>query len=242
MIDRWIKLSIAAITLVLGAYVINFYSAEISKNPESWGQIGDYLGGVLNPILSFISLVLIVKSLNLQRESNLALKMELEQSRQGEKLRSFENKFFNMIEVQSSNFQKFYVDFPGDIADTRLNGPIAVIAMENEIERLRQLQAPQNEIAAFICSCDSEDQIFGAVRTFFTCAKYVMDHLSDAKGFSQEERLEYLKTLINFTEFPLVRLNMIAIKFLDYEASRYLKSCGDFKEVLQSLELDYDAY
>jgi hypothetical protein len=32
-----------------------------------WGQLGDYIGGVLNPMLSFLTLFLLIKTLQLQQ-------------------------------------------------------------------------------------------------------------------------------------------------------------------------------
>jgi hypothetical protein len=34
----------------------------------AWGQFGDFLGGVLNPLLSFLALLAVVKNLRLQAE------------------------------------------------------------------------------------------------------------------------------------------------------------------------------
>lgn len=38
-------------------YVSNFYSVEISENPGDWGTFGDYLGGLLNPYISLLTLL-----------------------------------------------------------------------------------------------------------------------------------------------------------------------------------------
>jgi hypothetical protein len=38
------------------------------KTMAAWGQFGDFLGGVLNPLLSFLALLAVVKNLRLQSE------------------------------------------------------------------------------------------------------------------------------------------------------------------------------
>lgn len=41
-------------------YLINFGKHEFSDNPADWGTFGDYVGGVLNPILALIGLFITV--------------------------------------------------------------------------------------------------------------------------------------------------------------------------------------
>ncbi len=242
MIDRRILIAALAVAAVLGAYTINFHLSDISPKAEVWGQFGDYIGGTLNPILSFISLLLIVRSLGLQNESNKAFRDELYQSRKSEDLKSFENKFFKMIEVQSAKFQRFKINSCDDVAEKSVYSAEAVVAIEDEISRLRSNSSSDEEIATFLKTCDEQDQIFGSVRTFYTCAKFIVDHLSDSNGFSQKIRLDYMRTLINFTDFSLIRLNMMSIQFLDYEASRYLRACGEFNDIMVEVGLSYASY
>lgn len=88
----------ALIAIVYLIYWLHFYVCldyEASNDPAVWGQFGDYAGGVLNPLLSFISIVLLIKSLVLQHEANGNLKTEIKNGEKTERLRSFEVLFFN---------------------------------------------------------------------------------------------------------------------------------------------------
>jgi len=103
MINKYIIAAAIAITFVVLSYIYNFYcvlSYSISNDTAVWGQLGDYTGGLLNPILSFITLVLLIKSLSLQNEANLALRKELKNNEKTAKLRLFETQFFNMLNAQ----------------------------------------------------------------------------------------------------------------------------------------------
>lgn len=51
-------------------FVSQFYSSELSYNTEKWGQFGDYLGGVLNPILSFITILLLLWNIYTQNQES----------------------------------------------------------------------------------------------------------------------------------------------------------------------------
>lgn len=44
--------------ITLGLYAINFFGAKISSDPGDWGVFGDYVGGLLNPVISFLNLLL----------------------------------------------------------------------------------------------------------------------------------------------------------------------------------------
>ncbi|MCQ9635911.1 hypothetical protein MP477_13210 [Chryseobacterium sp. WG23] len=50
---------VMCILIVVGVYACNLAGNGISKDPEKWGQFGDYFGGVLNPILTIFNLVLV---------------------------------------------------------------------------------------------------------------------------------------------------------------------------------------
>ena len=43
----------------IGSYILEFHSSSISSDPAAWGQFGDYIGGVLNPILTLLNLVVL---------------------------------------------------------------------------------------------------------------------------------------------------------------------------------------
>ncbi len=68
----WIATAILVLLIVF-VYVLNFSKNGVSKNPENWGQFGDFFGGTLNAILSIINFIVL---------SFLTLKIvEIEESR-----------------------------------------------------------------------------------------------------------------------------------------------------------------
>jgi hypothetical protein len=46
---------------IIGCYIQTFYSHPKSANPEEWGQLGDFIGGILNPLLAAFSLYITSK-------------------------------------------------------------------------------------------------------------------------------------------------------------------------------------
>lgn len=98
------------------------FNSGLSNDTATWGQYGDFFGGILNPTLSFISIMLLLETIKLQeqvlndsRTAILLSKEELELSRtaiqissqeginQNKKLEHqiFETTFFNLVKIHS---------------------------------------------------------------------------------------------------------------------------------------------
>lgn len=61
-------LVILAIAAPIYFYVKDFHSLQRSTNPADWGTFGDYFGGILNPIISLLTLIVtIVIAINIGR-------------------------------------------------------------------------------------------------------------------------------------------------------------------------------
>lgn len=109
-----IIIAIASLVIILIplSYSLQFaYSLELplSNKQEVWGQMGDFIGGTINPILSFFTILLLIQSLNYQYNANESLKKQLKNSEKIENLRTFENLFFNLVTSQSNLFDKFNI-------------------------------------------------------------------------------------------------------------------------------------
>lgn len=93
--------------VVLGLFVYQFHG-PLSKDPQDWGQFGDYLGGILNPTFSFLALLALLATLGLQiRELRISAR-ELKNSatalvKQNETLglQTFESTFFQLLRLHN---------------------------------------------------------------------------------------------------------------------------------------------
>lgn len=244
--DRYVSIALVLIIGVFLSYFIHFYirlGYQISSSSADWAQLGDYAGGVLNPFLSFISIVLLIKSLSLQNVANQSLRDELKNNERTEKLRSFETLFFNLISSQKNLFDAFYIitsDGSGGLA--RLKGVDAVFRIEDEIQKMRDKGLGNEDIKACLEKCDGNDQIFGLSRGFYVIVLAISERLNDSRGFTLEDRRSHYMALVNFTDFSLLRLIMIYVQFMDYESCKYLRSSIEFKEILEELNLSYELY
>ena len=138
-----ILLVIAGFSIISFAVVwfryFNFFSGTpYSTNPNDWGVFGDYFGGVLNPILSFLTIILLLytikqtsdalqqskEELILSREAIEATKEELHFAHktydaQKEALQiqnnyiqqqNFENHFFSLFSILKEKISSFEYD------------------------------------------------------------------------------------------------------------------------------------
>lgn len=244
-INGYIASAVVLIIVVLIAYFVNFYlinGYRISDDSTVWSSFGDYFGGVLGPLLSFLSIVLLIKSLTLQNEANETLKVELKNSEKTEKLRSFEALFFNMIESQKTLFDSFRVKLNAAQEPVVFSGVEAVIAVEDVIERIRNSGGDDQKIKSFLEEVDSNDQLFGLTRCFYVIVMMITEKLAASEGFISQDRQYHLKTLVNFTNFAQLRLIFICVQFMEFESTKYLKSSVEFQEVMHELGMHFELY
>jgi hypothetical protein len=88
--SRWV--AVAVIIASLGAYVAYFwvYLRAPLGSTEAWGQFGDYVGGLLNPLIALLAFYWLTRSIELQaeemRETRIALQTSASAQTQQQKL------------------------------------------------------------------------------------------------------------------------------------------------------------
>ena len=101
-------------------WIHNPDNGEVMSRAEALGLSGDFLGGVLNPILSFFSFLALLFTLRLQRRELTATMEELKKSTiaaesnvrlfteqiAAQRLDAFENTFFALLKVFNTTFEK----------------------------------------------------------------------------------------------------------------------------------------
>jgi len=245
MINRYAAAAALLLFGVFASYLLQFHfklGYGVSNDPAVWGQLGDYFGGLLNPMLSFISLVLLIKSLTLQNQANQDLRNEISNTRKSERLRSFEVQLFNMIDSQRASLHTLKIEFENEGSLEVMYGADAIIKIEDDIEFLRKNSPEVNSAIEYLENADATDQIFGVTRVFYNMVKMISEKLSDSNGFSLEDRASHYLTLINFTDFALLRLVMMSAQFMQFPSTDYLKSNKEFNAVLIETGLNYNLY
>ncbi len=117
-------IAVAAFIFVLERYINNFKTFPIANDSATWGTFGDYLGGTLNPIISFLALIGLLYTIHQQAQEMQATREELkqaaeqqrqqveQQSRQSEifNLQQFESTFFSLLEQHNKAIERIDVE------------------------------------------------------------------------------------------------------------------------------------
>ncbi|HIF50484.1 MAG TPA: hypothetical protein EYQ42_02955 [Thiotrichaceae bacterium] len=97
-----------AIAIICVYLYANYYNGDIITDHSRWGEFGDYIGGVLNPVFGFFGLFALlltisiqVKELQLTRKELRNSSKALESQNETLKLQNFENSFFQMLRLHN---------------------------------------------------------------------------------------------------------------------------------------------
>lgn len=210
-------IALAIIIIVPLIYFIRFGLAlkmPLSVEQEVWGQLGDFLGGVMNPLFGFITILLLLESLKYQNTANLSLSTQISHSEKNEKLKVFENLFFHLISAQRDLYSKFKIKV---ILDNNQVSELYTAEAVDKIEKvfIEEIDKGKDftELKDLYEEIDSIYGIFDLIRNFSIIVSLVKEHLDDKNGFSAEDRAFYYEKLINLTEFSHIRLLATAIQF-----------------------------
>lgn len=110
-------IAVAAFIFVLERYINNFKTFPIANDSATWGTFGDYLGGTLNPIISFLALIGLLYTIHQQAQEMQATREELKQAaeqqhRQADifNLQQFESTFFSLLEQHNKVVERIEVE------------------------------------------------------------------------------------------------------------------------------------
>lgn len=230
----------AAVALVYGLYFGLYLGYSLSDKPEVWSQLGGYFGGILGPILSFFSIVLLISSLRLQNQANTQLKSEIQRNKKNEEIKQFEVKLFNLIDSQKVVFSNFELEFIVEGENVVKRSSKAMNELEDIIDECNDHSVGPEDKKKLLESLDSCDDIFSLVRVFYVIVKIICDTFDENTEGNKLLRKEYILTLVNFTDYSALKLIIISMKYSDFANCRYLVGCEDFIDVINGAGLrDY---
>ncbi|MDO9032705.1 MAG: hypothetical protein Q7V09_19935 [Hydrogenophaga sp.] len=87
------------LVMVLGFYFLWFSSAKVSHDSGDWGTLGDYFGGLMNPVISFATLLVAYAVWKQQRKELRQTKEALEDQAQTAEWQRKEQRFFDCLTV-----------------------------------------------------------------------------------------------------------------------------------------------
>jgi len=97
---------VVAAFFVITVFVWNFHGKSISNSPGDWGTFGDYVGGILNPVVGMATVLLVIISIVIQRRELRASLNEMKVANQAAARMSFEQSLFAWLENYHSQIRE----------------------------------------------------------------------------------------------------------------------------------------
>jgi hypothetical protein len=96
----------------------HFFPGKISEEISDWGNWGQYMSGSIGVLLSALTIILVVKSINIQTQEFNAMIENQKESTKLLILQNFENTFFNLMDLH----YKVVMNVNGYISETFYSG------------------------------------------------------------------------------------------------------------------------
>lgn len=132
--------------VLIAAYTITFWGLPFNEKPDAWGQFGDYIGGLLNPLVSALTLYVAISVWKLQKEELKETRRAMdEQAKTAEQQRQ-EQRFFDLFDIYQRTVDE--IVFSQNSKKSAL-----VYATQEEVNK-RRLQA----VGEFISTIKNNDE------------------------------------------------------------------------------------
>ncbi|EML6193751.1 TPA: hypothetical protein ACGJ2Y_000034 [Pseudomonas aeruginosa] len=223
---------VTALSILAALYFIYFYFTRDQIDAGTLGTLGDFIGGNINPVLTLISTILLIETLNLQRKATTAAEESADETkktveRQGLLIRTqiFESSFFNLVNLCLDEYKGQEIDVPKG----HLTGSRVFNFIEQEFTRRKKLGEEPSEIIEEIDS-DFGDIIFNTIKSFSSIFGFVLENAPE------ENKDRYISLATKLTPVPVIYLICIARLHTDWALLKPIETSGFFnKKGIQDL-------
>lgn len=210
--------AVAAFLIILGLYIAYFKNLSVTNDSATWGTFGDYLGGTLNPIISFLALIGLLYTIHQQAQEMQATRDELErtaeqQSRQSEifNLQQFESTFFSLLEQHNKVVERIEVESIYEELHNIYNKKIDQITTRKPSEELSNSHA--------IKSINQHYELKSYFNLLFQILKFISISLSKNSESNNSEDLKI--TIKDFYSDSKISKDKISQKYINPQERMY---------------------
>ncbi|EKN3724277.1 TPA: hypothetical protein ACPZRY_001752 [Yersinia enterocolitica] len=208
------------IVLIISSYVGWFFfhlKRDISPSGEQWGQFGDFFGGILNPILSFITICILIKTSLYQERQNTLLE-------QRERNKRFEDRFYGMNTQVKQSFESLTLTISKFV---KLDGDKILRHMEDILF--------SGGDTSKLNASNFKETIFPVIRQFYILLK-MLDSEFEKGDIDEDSLKDYHLWLINSTDYKTLRFVIFSAYYYDsIQASKFIISNDRFIEEIKKL-------
>ncbi|MDV5633343.1 putative phage abortive infection protein [Enterobacter cloacae] len=176
----FVLITCSFIVFALYKYWTIFGALPVSQSVEKWGQFGDYIGGVLNPGLSFLSIILVCFTLYTTSKQSMT--------------QSFESVLFELLRYHKEHLSNIKVvydkeSFKGVDA---LDWYITEVKF-NFLNLSNDDMLVQERVKFSIDLVYEEDNFFSNTGHYFRNLYHIFKHIDEASFLRKKERVKYAK-------------------------------------------------
>nr|WP_312973403.1 hypothetical protein [Pseudomonas sp.] len=221
-----INVTVATLSLLGCLYFIYFYVVRGDIDGGSLGTLGDFIGGNLNPILTFITTILLIETLSLQRKATSAAeesakKAEDTAQQQGLMIRTqiFESSFFNLVNLCLGEYKSQEFHCKG----VQYSGIKAFYFVEKEFTDRKEKGEEGNTIIEDIDNIHG-DIIYNTIKSLSSIFEFICNNSPD------ESRDRYITLAIKLSPMPVLYLTCIAKIHTDWPILKEFERAGIFEK------------
>ncbi|TCZ21616.1 hypothetical protein [Pantoea agglomerans] len=212
----WLNISVTTalcILLIASSYAWWFYihlDRPLSPSGEQWGQFGDFFGGILNPLLSFMTICILIRT-------------SIHQEKQ-EVRKRFDNRFYNMVDQLRKSSENLNFKF-----GSKVNWDF-----DSFFKFMEDTFFDSDDVSG-LNSPRFKEAIFPILRQFYLILKVINTEYEKGR-INGEELQEYFLLLINSTEYRTLRFVLFnSLYYESISASQYIINCNGFMSELKSI-------
>lgn len=234
----WLKIiflfAVIFVVIIFSLYFIKF-SGTLSNNPSVWAAFGDFVGGSLGAILSFLALIALLITIHIQSKELEATRAELSRSalaqekseatlkKQSDILsrQQFEQTFFSLLEQHNLTLNELLATSSGrigeltkleDIKQTIFNQP-ALYSAKNKLEQKNHMCGHYFRILYQLLKFVATNIPNGEIGVSFDEAKIIKAPLAD----NEKMYSNIVRSFINYDVSQILAINC----YCESESSTY---------------------
>lgn len=218
-----IYLSLLIIVLSIIAPIIFTQYAFSFANFADTGQIGDSIGGLMNPFIAIAAAILTFLAFYMQYEANKKLKGEIQAREEKDQVDQFERQFYKMLELHKSNVDELEIAL-----FTRRRSKNIIAKGRHTFEYLRT----EFEVCYYIVKLHYKKEqykpseiltiaysiFFHGINAREIDDRSVLELFEAVKKNHQEKGLEFIDTILEQYEIPYLRCELSYPLFNGYSS------------------------
>lgn len=207
--------ALSTMVAVVGIFALFiFWGFDIKQT--NIGQVGDFVGGLLNPVLSFLALIAIVYSISVQEKELTSTVSSLRAQEEIFKIQNFENSLFSLLAMQRNRRAEQL-----EVVDGRDVKIYVRLAAELRAERKEIDSLGVNKRRAHVLARESIKKISNNDASQLLLNQVIMIFgLLRSAGLSEKQYQRYIE--LAFSDFHAYELAVIVNAAINYRALRRL--------------------